>query len=112
MVDHPEAHTHYGCHPAAGPEVPTKTVGLRTLVQERGQPSESCGGQPTWGTRWGAASQRPGTSCAGPGPPVAHGALADAERCGTLPLGPALLLEVPGMEPSGFFPDGKCSVHT
>jgi hypothetical protein len=112
MVNHAEFQANHCRNAAAGPEFPSKAVGFRTPVQESGQTSELLGGQPTWGTRWEAASERPGPGFAGTGHPLADGALADAERFGNLTLGPALLLEVPGLEPSGFFPVGKCSVHT
>ena len=43
-------------------------------------------------------------SVAGAFHPLADGAFADTEGLGDLALGPTLLLEVPGLEPSGFFP--------
>lgn len=112
MVDHTQFQANHCRNPAAGPEFPSKAVSCRTPGQESGQASALLGGQPTWGTRWGAASQRPGAGFAAPLHPLADGALADAESFGNLTLGPALLLEVPGLEPSGVFPVGKGSVQT
>jgi hypothetical protein len=43
--------------------------------------------------------------------PLADGSLADAERLGDLAPGPPLLLEVPGLQPPGFFPVVGCRVH-
>jgi hypothetical protein len=44
------------------------------------------------------------TAMAGPRHPVADGALADAEGFGDLARRPALVLELPGLQPPGFFP--------
>jgi hypothetical protein len=43
--------------------------------------------------------------------PLPDGAFADAEGLGDLALGPALLFEVPGVEPSGISPVVGCLVH-
>jgi hypothetical protein len=43
--------------------------------------------------------------------PLPDGACADVERFGGLALGPALLLETPGLEPSGFCPVERCRVQ-
>jgi hypothetical protein len=50
-------------------------------------------------------------SVAGACHPLTDGAFTDAEGLGNLPLGPALLFEVPGLEPSGFSPVVGCRVH-
>src|SRR5687767_9980680 len=57
-------------------------------------------------------SQRVRSSIAGAFNPLTDGPFADAEPLGNLALGPALLFEVPSMEPSGFFPVVGCTVHT
>ncbi len=50
-------------------------------------------------------------SVAGACHPLTDGAFADAEGLGDLALGPALLLEAPGSEPSGFSPVVGCRAH-
>ena len=50
-------------------------------------------------------------SAAGAFHPLTDGSFADAEGLGDLALGPALLFEVPGLEPSGFSPVVGCRVH-
>jgi hypothetical protein len=56
-------------------------------------------------------AQGVGAPLAGALHPLTDGAFADAEGFGDLALGPALLLEAPGLEPSGFFPVGRYRVH-
>ncbi len=55
--------------------------------------------------------KRLGTPLAGPRHPLTDGPLADPQRLGNLALGPALLLEVPGLEPPGFFPVVRYGFH-
>lgn len=43
--------------------------------------------------------------------PLADGGGVDPQGLGDLSLSPALLLEAPGMQPSGFFPEVRCRVH-
>jgi hypothetical protein len=43
--------------------------------------------------------------------PLANRSLADAQGAGDLTLGPALLLEVPRLQPSGFFPIVRWLIH-
>jgi hypothetical protein len=50
-------------------------------------------------------------SAAGAFHPLTDGSFADAEGLGDLALGPALLFEVPGLEPSGFSPVVGCRAH-
>jgi hypothetical protein len=44
--------------------------------------------------------------------PLTDGPLANTQRLSNPALRPALLLEAPGLEPSGFFPVGRGTVHT
>jgi hypothetical protein len=44
--------------------------------------------------------------------PLTDGRLADAQCLGHLALRPALLLELPGLQPSAFFPVVRWRVHT
>jgi hypothetical protein len=97
---------------APGPEFSPKAVSDWPPPQEVGQAGEWRGGQPMRGAEWGAMPQYVGAGCAGTRPPWADGAFADAERLGHLALGPALLLEAPGLQPSSFFPVGRYPVHT
>jgi len=50
-------------------------------------------------------------SVAGACHPLTDGSFADAKGLGNLALGPALLFEMPGLEPSGFSPVVGCRVH-
>jgi hypothetical protein len=50
-------------------------------------------------------------SVAGACHPLTDGSFADAKGLGDLALGPALLFEMPGLEPSGFSPVVGWRVH-
>jgi hypothetical protein len=69
------------------------------------------GGQPGRGTRWRPMAKRFRSSVAGAFYPLTDGSFADPEGFGDLALGPALLFEAPGLEPSGFSPVAGCIVH-
>jgi hypothetical protein len=56
------------------------------------------------GPRWGAMAQGCRPSLAGTPHPRADGRFAAPHRLGDLVLAPALLRELPGVQPSGFFP--------
>jgi hypothetical protein len=112
MVRNTKLQANHRRNTTAGPKFASKAIGRRTPAQENGQARALLGGQPTSGTGWGAVPQGRGTGFAGTSHPLADGPFADAERFGNLLLGPALLLEVPGLEPSSFFPVGRCTVHT
>ncbi len=100
-----------GGDPTAGPEFPAKAVGGGASLQQCGQVGQLLGRQPPRGPRWRPTPERPGTDVAGAFHPLTDRTRADPQRLGHLALGPALLLEVPGLEPSGFFPVGRCRVH-
>jgi hypothetical protein len=68
-----------------------------------GEPARSAG-------RW-TGSERLRSPLPGTRHPLTDGPLADAQGLGNLVLGPALLLEVPGLQASGFFPVVGCRVH-
>jgi hypothetical protein len=57
-------------------------------------------------------AERVRATCTAPRHPLADRALAHPQCCGDLTLRPPLLLEGPGLEPSGFFPIVGCMVHT
>jgi hypothetical protein len=93
------------------PHLATEAIGLGTPVQEVGKTGELLGSQSP-----GRASRRAMPQClwaaiAATCHPLAHGRLADAQRLGNLALRPALLLEVPSLEPSSFFPVLRRGLH-
>jgi hypothetical protein len=90
--------------PSTGPDLPSKAVGFGSTVQERGQTGQLCGSQPAGSTGAGAVPEGLRPPLAGMRHPLANSPLADAEGCGDLPLGPALLQKVPGLKASGFLP--------
>ena len=90
--------------PATGPDLSPKAIGFGPLAQERGQAGQLCGGQATGSTGARTVPEGLRTSLAGTFHPLADRPCADAQGCGDLALGPALLQEVPSLEPSGFFP--------
>ncbi len=111
MVGNPIFELNHRGNPPPGPELAPKAIGCGPPVQEFGQAGELCGREPPRGPgRWTVA-QGVGPLLAGACHPLTDSAFADAERFGDLALGPALLLETPGLEPSGFFPVGRCRVH-
>ncbi len=97
---------------APRPDLATEAIGLGTPVQEVGEAGELRGSQAPGRARWRAMPQRWWASLAGTFDPLAHGRLADAHRRGNLALRPALLLEVPGLAPSRFFPMLRGGLHT
>ena len=101
-----------GGDPRAGPELAAAAIGSGTSMQELGQAGELVGRQPPWGAGWRSTPERLGTSGVGPGHPLTNRAFADAQGLGKLVLAPTLLREVPGLEPSGFFPVVWWRFHT
>jgi hypothetical protein len=96
---------------APGPELAPEAIGFGASLQQRREVGAWLGGQPGRGT-WGRPmAQRVRASVAGAFHPLTDSPFADAEGLGDLALGPALLFEVPGLEPSGFSPVGGCRVH-
>ena len=75
------------------------------------QAGQLFGRQPPRSPGWRPTPERLGTDVAGPCHPLTDRALADPQCRGHLALRPALLLEVPGLESSGFFPGVRCGVH-
>jgi hypothetical protein len=93
------------------PELAPEAIGFGTLLQQRREVGAWLGGQPGRGPRWWPMAKRFRASVAGACHPLTDGAFADAEGLGDLALGPALLFETPGSEPSGFSPVVGCRVH-
>jgi hypothetical protein len=100
-----------GRDPAAGPEVPAEAVGGGASMHQCGQAGQWLGRQPPRGPGGRPTPEGLGTAIAGPRQPLTDRALADTQGCGKLALGPAPLLELSGLESSGFFPGGWCGVH-
>jgi hypothetical protein len=91
-------------HPPASPELPSETIRFGPTLQECGETSELVGGQAPGGAgRWSVA-KRLRSLLVGPRHPLTDGPFADAHGFRDLALRPALALECPGLEPTGFFP--------
>jgi hypothetical protein len=111
MVGNPIFELNHGGDSPTGPELSPKTIGFGPPVQEFGQAGELLGREPARGPGGWTVAQGVRARLASALHPLTDGAFADAEGFGDLALGPALLLEAPGLEPSGFFPVGRCRVH-
>jgi hypothetical protein len=89
---------------AAGPDLPPAARRLGPTAPERGQTGQLVGREAAGSPRVGPLPQRLWAPIAAARHPLADRALADAQGTGDLPRGPALLVEGPGWQPSGFFP--------
>jgi hypothetical protein len=104
MVGDPKFETNHGGHPAACPHRAPEALGFGAPVQQVGQASQLFAGQPPGSAgRW-LVAQRLRTSRAGTCHPLADRPFADAQGFGDLALGPAPLLELPGLAAAAFFP--------
>ncbi len=97
---------------APRPDLATEAIGLGTPVQKVGEAGKLLGRQASGRARGSVMPQRLWASLTGTFHPLAHGRLADAQRLGNLALRSALLLEVPGLEPSSFLPVLSYRFHT
>jgi hypothetical protein len=104
MVGNTEFEANDGRHACPGPDLSPEAIRFGPTLQEGGQAGELFVGQPAWRTRGWAMPEGFQTALAGPRHPLADGALADAQGVGDLALRPALVLELPGLEPPGCFP--------
>jgi hypothetical protein len=95
----------------AGPEFSAKAVGGGAPMQQGGQAVQLLGRQPPRSPGVRPTPECLGTHGAGPGHPLTDRALADPQSLGHLALRPALLLEGPSSEPSGFLPIGRSWVQ-
>jgi hypothetical protein len=93
--------------PTTGPHVSPEPIGGRATLEEFGQAGELRACQAACSTRRRAMPEGIGTLAAGAAHPLTDGPLADAQRLGNPALSPPLLLVLPGLEPSGFFPIGR-----
>jgi hypothetical protein len=101
---------HHG-DPSPGPHVSPKPIGGRPPLEECGSAGELRARQTPCSSGRRAMPKRLGALLADACHPLADRPFADAERLGNPPLRPAARLEAPGLEPSGFFPVGRCAVH-
>ena len=90
--------------PTTGPHVSTKPIGGRATREEFGQAGELLACQAACRTRRRVMPQRIGSLVAGTAHPLTDSPFADAKGLGNPAVGPPLLLEVPGLKPSGVFP--------
>jgi hypothetical protein len=111
MVGDTKLQANHRGDPATGPDLPSKAISFCPTVQECGQAGQLFGGQPAGSTRAGAVPEGFRSLLAGTRHPLADRPFADAEGCGDLPLGPALLQKVPGVKSSDFLPIFGCGVH-
>jgi hypothetical protein len=104
MVGDAKFRAHHDRHAPARPDLPAEAIRFGATAQQLGQVCELCGSQATWGTgRW-AVPESVRASSASALHPLADRPLADAQGVGDLALGPTSLFELPGLQPSGFFP--------
>jgi hypothetical protein len=103
MVGNAKLEVDHRGDPSTGPDLPSKAVGFGPTVQERGQTGQLFGGQATGSTGARTVPEGLRSLLAGTRHPLADSPFADAEACGDLPLGPALLQKVPGLKSSDFF---------
>jgi hypothetical protein len=111
VVGHAERQAKDHGDSAPRPHVATETISPGTPVQEVGKTGKLFGSQSPGRASRRAMPQRLWAAIAATFHPLAHGRLADAQRRGNLALRPALLLEVPGLEPPRFFPVLRCGLH-
>ena len=111
VVGHAERQAKDRGDSAPRPHVATETIGLGPPVQEVGKTGQLFGSQAPGRASRRARPQRLWAAIAATFHPLAHSRLTDAQRRGNLALRPALLLEVPGLEPSRFFPVLRCGLH-
>lgn len=107
MVGDAKLQAHDDGNPTTGPHVSPKSIGGRATLEEFGQASELLACQVACRARWRAMPEGLGALVAGTPHPLTDGPFADAKRLGDAALSPPVLLEMPGLKPSGFFPIGR-----
>ena len=110
MIANPERQTNHLRHALPGPDLAAEAVGFGATVQQVGQPRQLLGHHPVR-PGWWPMAQRLRAAHAGSLQPLADGSYADAERFGDVPLPPAFLQELPGLQAACFFPVVRCWVH-
>jgi hypothetical protein len=104
MIGDAEFQADDGGDASPGPQLSAKAIGCGPSMQQLGQAAELVGRQSPRGPGWRPATESIGAGVAGPFHPLTDGSLADPQGLGNPALGPAFLLEVPGLETSGFLP--------
>ena len=82
---------------SAGPDRAPEAIGFGPTGQSLGQAGQLLGGQSAASTRRWPMAKGLGASFSGAPHPLADGPLGDAHRLGNFALGPAVLLELPGL---------------
>jgi hypothetical protein len=111
MVGHTKLQVNHRSDPAAGPDLPPEATGFGAPMQQVGQTSQLGGGQAPGSAGMGAMPQGRWSPVPGALHPLADRSFADAQGLGDLALGPAFLLEEPGLQTACFFPVVGCRVH-
>jgi hypothetical protein len=93
--------------PPTGPQVSLKPIRGRATREEFGQAGEWLACQAAGSPKRRVMPEHIGPLLAGTEHPLTDSPFADANRLGNPTLSPPLLLEVPGLKPSGFFPIGR-----
>jgi hypothetical protein len=104
MIGDPKDELHDGGNASTSPELPPKAIGFGPSMQQRGQAGELLGREPARSPRRGPMAEGLRASLAGTSHPLADSRFAHSHRFRNLALGPPLVLEVPGLQTSGFFP--------
>ncbi|HEX2242980.1 MAG TPA: hypothetical protein VHK27_06970 [Gammaproteobacteria bacterium] len=90
--------------PATGPHLAAEAIGFGPMMQHFGQAGQLRGRQAPRGARGWVMPERLWSTRAGTLHPLTDRGFADIHCFGDGALGPALLLELPSSETSGFFP--------
>jgi hypothetical protein len=108
MIANPELQTNHLGHALPGPDLAAAAVGFGATVPQVGQPRQLLGRPPAGRTgRWPMAHSLRAAR-AGSLQPLADGSYADAERFGDVPLPPAFLQELSGLQTACFFQVVRC----
>jgi hypothetical protein len=98
-------------HTSASPDLPAEAIGFGAPLQKIGQTRQLFGGEAAGSTEVPTRPQGFGAALSGARHPPADGPFADAQGGGDLALGPALLLELPGLTTSYCLSIVGCGVH-
>jgi hypothetical protein len=112
VIEHAKLDTDHRRHARPGPHLATEAIGLGAPVQQVRPTGQLVGSQAAGGAGRGLMAQRLRATHAGSLHPLADRGGADTEGLGNLPLRPALLFEVPGLQAACFFPIVRDWVHT
>jgi hypothetical protein len=111
MIGDAKLQLNHRADPSTGPDLPPEAIGFGAPVQQVEQMRQLFGGQATGSAGMGAMPQGFWSPVPGALHPLADGPFADAQGLGDLALGPAFLLEEPGVQTACFFPVVGYRVH-